>query len=140
VKLFVYCPEEHHGVEDSKEWQAALALSKKNKLPIVSNIEEYSHVKKARVISVPEKSFSNIDKTVKLGFIQRIDITDEFFEFSSSTRALITDCDDCVLDYKPTVKEAHKVKFRIRHHKKGMHKVVVMDEVKVYLEESFEVL
>ena len=140
MKLFIYCPEEHYEAEESKEWKDALVLSKKNKLPIVSNIEEFSHIRQPQVISVPEKSFSNIDKTVKLGFIQRIDITDEFFEFSSSTRALITDCDGCVLDYKPTVKEAHKVKFRIRHHKKGMHKVIVMDEVKVYLEESFEVL
>lgn len=140
MKLFIYCPEEHHGVENSKEWQTALVLSKKNKLPIVSNIEEFTHLKETQVISMPEKSFSDIDKTIKLGFIQRIDITNEFFEFSSSTKALITDSDGCASEYKPTVKEAHKVKFRIRHHKKGTHKVVVMDETMVYLEESFEVL
>jgi len=140
VKLFIYCPEEYDGVEDSEEWQAALALSKKSKLPIVSNMEEFRHIKEARVISVPEKSFFDIDKTVKLGFIQRIDITNEFFEFSSSTKALVTDGDGCVFDHNPTVKEAHKVKFRIRHHKKGIHKVLIMDETRVYLEESFEVL
>lgn len=140
MKLFIYCPEEHYEAEESKEWKDALVLSKKNKLPIVSNIEEFSHIRQPQVISVPEKSFFDIDKTVKLGFIQRIDITNEFYEFSASIKALITDSDGLAVSHSPTVKETHKVKFRIRHHKKGVYTVAVIDDSKTYLEESFEVL
>jgi hypothetical protein len=139
VKLFVYCPEQYNGKEGFPEWESALQLSKKTKLPIVSNIDRFQELKTPQVVSVPEKSFHDIDRTVKLGFVQKIDITNEFYDIDDSVAAYFTDSTGYAYECKPTIRETHKIRFRVRHHKEGVHTVVVRDKNTIYLESSFTI-
>lgn len=139
MKLFVYCPEQYNGKEGSPEWESALQLSKNAKLPIVSNIDKFQELKAPQIVSVPEKSFFDVDEIIKLGFIQKIDITNEFYDIDSSVAAYFTDATGKMYEHKPTVKETHKAKFRVRHYQNGLHTVVVRDKNYVYLESTFTV-
>lgn len=140
MKLFVYCPEQYSNQPDSPEWEFALDLSKNSRLPIVSNIETFKHLEKPQVISVPEKQIYDIEKTVKCGFIHSIDITDEFCEIQKSIVACFTHEDGGTYQEAPIIKEKHKAKFRVRHYKSGEYTVIVRDEQKEFINDSFRVV
>ena len=140
MKLFVYCPSEYYGKEESPNWQEACSISKKYKLAVVSNIEDFSHLTLPQVIAIPEKKYSDIDENVVSGFVHKIDITDEFCETNKSPYAIFTDPEGLVYEEKPVLAEKHKLRFRTRHTKKGTHRVVIMINGLNYTESVFEVL
>lgn len=140
MKLFVYCPAEYYEKYDSEEWVLANNLSKKSKLPIVTHIDGFDSISIPQIVSLPEKKYYDIDKTVKSGFIHKIDITDEFHEMGKNIIARYTDPDGFVYDKLPIVKEKYKVKFRDRHQKKGLYKIVIIDNGINYIEDQFEVV
>ena len=140
MKLFVYCPSEYYGKEDSPQWQEACVVSKKHKLAIVSNIEGLEHLLNPQVVAMPEKRYRDIDETVNSGFVHKIDITDEFCEMSKESFARFVDPDGLIYEQKPILVEKHKLKFRTRHSKKGIYKVIIVNNESDYLESGFEVL
>lgn len=140
MKLFVYCPSEYYGKEDSPQWQKACSISKKYKLAVVSNIDGLEHLEVPQVIAVPEKRCHDIDEKVNSGFVHKIDITDEFCEISKESFARFVDPDGLVYEEKPILVEKHKLKFRTRHSKKGTYKVIIVNNESDYLESGFEVL
>jgi hypothetical protein len=140
VKLFIYCPNEHYGKEESLEWQEACNTSKEHKLAIVSNIEDFSHLTSPQVIAIPEKKLQDIDETVKLGFIHKIDITDEFCEMNKNPFAVFVDPDGLTYEELPILVEKHKIRFRTRHAKKGEYRVRIMINALSYTDSVFEVI
>jgi hypothetical protein len=140
VKLFIYCPSEHYGKEESPEWQEACNISKKHKLSIVSNVDDFSHLTSPQVIAIPDKKFQDIQETVKSGFIHTIDITDEFCKMNKNPFAVFVDPDGLIYEQKPILVEKHKVRFRTRHTKKGQYKVKIIVNELNYTESVFEVL
>lgn len=140
MKLFVYCPERYYNKKDTVEWQQAIKLSNHAKLPIVSHINGFSDLTVPQIISMPEKRIYDVDKVVKSGFIHRVDLTDEFNEMGVSISAYITNELGHEYTNPPTIRELHKVKFRMRHYSVGKHTVVVKDDNRIYLEETFNVV
>jgi hypothetical protein len=140
VKLFIYCPNDFYEKNESLEWQESNALSKKYKLPVVSNIDGFDNIEIPQVVAIPEKQYYDIDDTVKLGFIHKIDITDEFCEMNGDVFALFTNPDGLIYQEKPIVIEKHVLRFRTRQSQQGKYKVIIMNNGIEYMEAYFEVL
>lgn len=140
MKLFVYCPSEYYGKEESPQWQEACSISKKYKLAVVSNIDGLEYLQTPQVVAIPEKRYYDIDETVNSGFVHKIDITDEFCEMTKDSFARFVDPGGLICEQKPILVEKHKLKFRTRHNKKGIYKVIIVNNQSDYLESEFEVL
>ena len=139
MKLFVYCPGQYYE-QNCPQWEKAINLSKQSKLPIVTNIEDFIHLDSPSVVSIPDQKYSNVDESVKSGFVHRIDITDEFCDFSPDVIAEFTSPDGSIYQEKPILKELHRVQFRTRHLNKGKYRFAVRLNNLNYMEGCFTVV
>jgi hypothetical protein len=143
MKRLVYVP--FFALQDGEIPQNALELAKETRLAIRVGEEGENGESDVCVVQVPEKNKIDFKSTVKVGFIQSIDYTNEFIVFPNDLKCEVTkngvfgSSDSIFLT--PILRESHIVKYRDRFSEAGVYDFSISTSADgVLCKGSFEVL
>jgi hypothetical protein len=143
MKRLVYVP--FCALQDGEIPDNALALAKETRLAIRIGEEGEKGESDVCVVQVPEKNQIDFKSTVKVGFIQSIDYTNEFIVFSHDLKCEVTKngvfgSGDSIF-LTPVLRESHMVKYRDRFSEAGVYDFSISTTANgVLCKGSFEVL
>ena len=79
------------------------------------------------------KPYPDIDmvdcmEEVEEGYIHKLDITNEFVDFTPDTHLQVVDLEFCVQKIKPVIITKHTIRFRSRFYVKGLHVFCIVND------------
>lgn len=119
MKRQVYVPNSL--LENENIPQEAITLAKEVMLPIRIGDVEKDPITSICVINVPELHSLFYKESVKRGFIQIFDYTNEYVEFGENVNLIIQNPDGTKSQIEPRIKENHALRYRHRFHNPGTY-------------------
>jgi hypothetical protein len=114
MKRFVCVPSR---LVDGDVPEEATRLSQESHLSI--RVED--DIEEICIKAYPEVDMVDCMDEVEAGYIHRIDITNEFVDFSSDTYLEVVDPESNVQKMKPVLATKHTIRFRSRFSVRGLH-------------------
>jgi len=134
VKRFVVVPSSM--VIDGNIPQQAIDLC--NKSGLSARIEDDCEI--VKIASFPEVNIIDCDPIAKTGFIHSIDFTNDFVTFNDSASLEIIETNANTYYEKPSLREEHVIKFRVRFSSPGIKMYSVMNDSKAVISGQIEVI
>lgn len=134
MKRQVYVP--FSMMKDGNIPQEAVSLSKDTQLPVMTGQEEDGFGEIIAVVNIPETVALNYKESVKYGFIQVFDYTNEYVDLGHNTCLIVNSPRGKKINITPKVREKHILRYRHRFYEEGKHFFIIQQDDKFILTEG----